>query len=148
MKTIPVMLCCSLMILTLACGKDKFETKPRLEIKEYSTKELFPGQNLVITLDFFDKEGDINKDSAVAVINRLNILPLPAGQDKTDVIAALLPDFTPRDKGEIIFTLDYGFLKESTVENDTLLFKFSVKDNKGNRADTVVSQPVVIVKVP
>ncbi|RYY62210.1 MAG: hypothetical protein EOO05_03630 [Chitinophagaceae bacterium] len=145
MKTIPVLLVSSILVIAFACSKDKFESKPRLEIKEYSTKELFQGETLKITLDFFDKEGDINGDSAVAIINRQNILPLPAGQDKTDTINAFLPDFPQKDKGEIFFQLPFDFLKESTVENDTLVFKFSVRDKKGNHSDTVTSERVVIV---
>ncbi|RYY54288.1 MAG: hypothetical protein EOO09_14975 [Chitinophagaceae bacterium] len=145
MKTIPVLMVCSLLVIAFACSKDKFESKPRLEITEYSTKELYPGQALRISLKFYDKEGDINGDSAVAIINRLNLLPLPAGQDKIDTINALLPDFPPKDEGEIFFQLDYDFLKESTVENDTLRFNFSVRDKQGNRSETVTSDPVVIV---
>ena len=146
MKTIPVLLVLSLLVVVCACSKDKFESKPRLEIKSYSTKELRTGETLKITLNFFDKEGDINGDSAVAIISRQNIVPLPPLQDKIDVIHALLPNFPPKDKGEIFFQLGWDFLKESLGENDTLIFRFAINDRKGNLSDTVNSEKVVILR--
>ena len=145
MKTIPVMLVASLLVVICACSKDKFESKPRLEIKAYSTKELFSGETLKISLNYYDKEGDINGDSAVAIISRQNQFPLPPLQDKIDVIQALLPDFPAKDKGEIFFQLSWDFLKESLTENDTLVFRFAVNDRKGNVSDTVSSDRVVIM---
>ena len=52
-----------LLVGIVACGKDKFETKPKLEIKDYSSKNIFPRpaglpeEELRIRLNFFDKEG-------------------------------------------------------------------------------------------
>ena len=39
------------------------------------------------------------------------------------------------------FNLPYDFLKESTVENDTILFRFAVTDRAGNKSDTVETSP-------
>ena len=48
----------SIMVLT-SCDKDKFQTKPTIEIKSISTKEV-PAQNgtMNIRLNFTDKEGE------------------------------------------------------------------------------------------
>jgi hypothetical protein len=46
--------------------KDKFETKPELEIKNVNSKNLRQGQDLVVTLEFRDKEGDV--DSILYVV--------------------------------------------------------------------------------
>jgi hypothetical protein len=144
MKATPVFFVLSLAILLIACGKDKFETKPKLEIKDYNTKELFPGQDLRIRLNYFDKEGDINGAPVFGEIIRLNIFPLGPNQDKTDTFQTNLPQFPSKDNGEISFQLSHGFLKESTVENDTLIFRFAVTDLAGNKSDTVISEQVVI----
>ena len=144
MKVIPAIFVFSVAVLLLACGKDKFETKPRLEIKDYSTKELFAGQDLRIRLNFFDKEGDLSEAPVFGEIVRLNLFPLGPDQDKVDTFQTVLPEFPSKDNGEISFQLSYGFLKESTIENDTLVFRFAVTDLAGNKSDTITSDKVVI----
>ena len=150
MKALPAIFIISLVSLLIACGKDKFETKPKLEIKDYSSKNIFPRpaglpeEELRIRLNFFDKEGDLGEAPVVGIIRRLNILPLGPDQDKVDTISVPLPTFPDKSKGEISFTLGYGFLKESTVENDSLVFKFAVSDRAGNKSDTITSDMVVI----
>lgn len=144
MRVIPAIFAFSLAILLIACGKDKFETKPKLEIKDYNTRELFNGQDLRIRLNFFDKEGDLNGAPVFGEIVRLNLFPLGPDQDKVDTFQTFLPEFPSKDNGEISFQLPYGFLKESTVENDTLVFRFAVIDLAGNKSDTITSDQVVI----
>ena len=144
MKVIPAIFIFSLLLLLLACGKDKFETKPKLEIKDYSSKELFKGETLKIRLNYFDKEGDLNKSPVIGIRKRLNFIPLPSSQDKADTFRNNLPDFPVNDNGEITFQLDYDRLKESQIENDTILFRFAVEDRAGNKSDTVTTDQIVI----
>jgi hypothetical protein len=136
MKANLAILVLSLSILLLACGKDKFETKPRLEIKDYSGKEIEQGEILKIRLNYFDKEGDIR--------DRVNVFVLPPAQDKADTFRYNLPEFPDNVNGEITFQLDYDFLKESITENDTLVFRFAVSDKMGNTSDTISSEKIVI----
>ncbi len=144
MKQIPAIFIFSMTLLLIACGKDKFETKPKLEIKDYSSKEVFPGGELRIRINYFDKEGDLNGSPVIGILKRINFIPLPAGQDKVDTFRNNLPDFPPKDNGEISFQLPYDFLKESQTENDTVIFRFAVEDRAGNKSDTITSEPVVI----
>ncbi len=144
MKTFPAIFIFSLAILLIACGKDKYETKPKLEIKDYSSKEIFPGTQLNIRISYFDKEGDLSQAPIIGILRRLNVFPLPPSLDKVDTIRTNLPEFPKNDDGEITFTLPYDFLKESTTENDTIMFRFSVTDRAGNTSDTVDSAPIVI----
>jgi len=143
MKTLAIFVF-SLAILLIACGKDKYETKPKLEIKDYSSKEIFSGMQLNIRINYFDKEGDLSQAPAIGILRRLNIFPLPPSLDKVDTIRTNLPEFPKNDDGEITFSLPYDFLKESTTENDTIMFRFSVTDRAGNTSDTVDSAPIVI----
>ena len=152
MKPISAIFIFSLALLFIACGKDKFETKPKLEIKDYSSKEIFgppaqgqPGDVLTIRLNYFDKEGDLNGAAVIGILRRTNIIPLPTAQDKVDTFRNNLPDFPSKDNGEISFQLPYEFLKESQTENDTLIFRFAVEDLAGNKSDTVTSDQVVII---
>jgi len=144
MKTFPAIFVLSLAILLIACGKDKYETKPKLEIKDYSSKEIFAGSQLNIRISYFDKEGDLSQAPIIGILRRLNIFPLPPSLDKVDTIRTNLPEFPKNDDGEITFSLPYDFLKESTTENDTIMFRFSVTDRAGNTSDTVDSAPIVI----
>ncbi len=144
MKTSRAIFIFSLATLLIACGKDKYETKPLLEIKDYSSKEIFLGSTLTIRINYFDKEGDLSQAPVIGILKRLNIFPLPPTQDKVDTIKTNLPEFPKNDNGEISFSLPYDFLKESTVENDTIMFRFAVTDKAGNTSDTVETTPIVI----
>ena len=144
MKTFTAIFIFSLAVLLIACGKDKYETKPKLEIKDYSSKEIFAGSQLNIRISYFDKEGDLSQAPIIGILRRLNIFPLPPSLDKVDTIRTNLPEFPKNDDGEITFSLPYDFLKESTTENDTIMFRFSVTDRAGNTSDTVDSAPIVI----
>jgi len=144
MKTSRAIFIFSLATLLIACGKDKYETKPLLEIKDYSSKEIFLGTTLTIRINYFDKEGDLSQAPIIGILKRLNIFPLPPTQDKVDTVKTNLPEFPKNDNGEISFSLSYDFLKESTVENDTIMFRFAVTDKAGNTSDTVETTPIVI----
>jgi len=144
MKPIPAIFIFTLALLLLACGKDKFETRPRLEIKDYSSKELFNGEVLRIRLNYFDKEGDLNGSPVIGILKRINLIPLPSAQDKVDTFRNNLPDFPAKDNGEISFQLPYDFLKESQTENDTIIFRFAVEDLAGNKSDTITTHQIVI----
>jgi len=144
MRTLPVIFFISLVTLLIACGKDKFETKPKLEVKGYSSKEIFQGDMMTIRLNYFDKEGDLSGAPVVGILRRLNLFPLAPGQDKVDTISTVLPEFPKKDNGEITFQLPFDFLKESVIENDTLVFRFAVTDLAGNKSDTITTDQIVI----
>ena len=144
MRTLPGIFFISMLILLIACGKDKFETKPKLEVKGYSSREIFPGDMMTIRLNYYDKEGDLSGAPVVGILRRLNLFPLAPGQDKVDTFSTVLPEFPKKDNGEITFQLPFDFLKESVVENDTLVFRFAVTDLAGNKSDTITTDQIVI----
>ncbi len=134
-------------ILFFACSKDKFETKPLIEVKSYNSKEISQHGQLTIRLNYFDKEGDLGKGDFFAVRNRLNALPLGTSDaDRPDTLRYALPDFTPESKGEIFLQLNYDdFLKESVSKNDTIVFRIAVTDKAGNKSDTITTDKIVIL---
>lgn len=150
MKHIFPLLAISFVVLAASCGKDKFQTKPLIEIKDYNTKNVVRsanGNELRITLKYFDKEGDMSRAQFFAVRERLNVRPLPPANDKADTLRYNLPDFPDEDQGEIVFELGHlAFLKESATENDTLVFRIAVTDRGGNKSDTIRTDKLVIVK--
>lgn len=147
MKTIPFILIISTAIFLFACSKDKFATKPLIEIKSYSSKEIPQHGQLTIRVNYFDKEGDLGKGDFFAVRNRLNVLPLGTSDaDRPDTLRYPLPDFTPESKGEISLQLNYDdFLKESVSKNDTIVFRIAVTDKAGNKSDTITTDKIVIL---
>ncbi len=153
MKAITLLYILSAVFVVTACNKDKFNTTPLIEIKEYNSREIHNppsgfSSRLVISLNYFDKEGDLGKGIFYAQRVRLNSKPLGS----SDLARAyewtrILPDFTNRDKGEIIFQLDYANdLKESRSENDTLQFRFAVTDRAGNVSDTIISDRIIVLQ--
>lgn len=149
MKSILAIFAFSTCIVLAACGKDKFETKPRIEFKDFNTTEVHRGEVLRIRLNYFDKEGDLNTGSFLGIRNRINKLPLSPIDDKIDTLHYSLPEFPARDNGEITFNLDWEFLKEDrrvppVGQNDTIRFKFSVTDLAGNKSDTITTDAVVV----
>lgn len=146
MKTILAVLVLSLAFVLFSCGKDKFATKPLIEIRSYSSKTVPPGGQLTIRLNYFDKEGDLGKGAFWAARYRLNAFPLPRGEDRADTLNYLLPEYPAKNQGEVILQLDYNtFLKESTTQNDTIFFRIAVTDINGNKSDTISTDPIVIL---
>jgi hypothetical protein len=144
----------AIALLVVACGKDKFETKPQIEIKSVNTNEnneLAFNQTLSVTIEYTDKEGDVS-DSFYIFRERLNsrdpltLLPLPYK----------LPQFPNTPKGEIEVNL--GFQTELTLnlppiripgtsseyEKDTMRLKFVAKDQGGNFSDTAVLDNLIV----
>ena len=134
-------------VFLAACSKDKFATKPRIEVKDYNSKEIGLNGQLTIRLDYFDKEGDLGTGNFYAVRQRLNIQPLSLSDaDRPDTLRYPLPSFPDKNKGEIVLQLNYNdFLKESLSKNDTINFKIAVEDRGGNKSDTITTDNIVIV---
>jgi hypothetical protein len=144
-----MILCLLALIVLVACSKDKFQTKPLIEIKSYNSKTIakLNGNELRININYFDKEGDLSQAQFFAVRQRLNVKPLPANADKADTLRYQLPKFPDTDHGEITFQVGWqDFLKESPSENDTLVFRFAVADRAGNKSDTITSSKLVILQ--
>lgn len=135
------------LVVLIACNKDKFQTKPQITIKSYNSKEISPGNTLEVNLNYTDKEGDVGQGSFFGARVRQNIRPLAGSDnDQLDTLRYSLPEMPDIDKGVIQMKLDYNFLKESLTENDTLVFRIAIKDRAGNASDTLTTDKIVIKK--
>ena len=148
MKT-HLIICMGLSIMVLAsCDKDKFQTKPSIEIKSISTKEV-PAQNgtMNIRLNYTDKEGDLGKGILTYIRIRTNGTPIPNpnNNDKIDTVRTPIPDFPSKNNGELDILFDYNFMDEDPFRNDTMYFKITVQDRGGNNSDTI-STPAVVAR--
>lgn len=135
------------LVVLIACNKDKFQTKPQITIKEYNSKEISPGGELEVRLNYTDKEGDVGQGSFFGARLRQNArLLTPTDNDQLDTLRYSLPEMPDIDKGVIVMKLDYNFLKESLTENDTIVFRIAIKDRGGNASDTLTTDKLVIKK--
>ena len=143
------------LIVLLACNKDKFQTKPQIKLKSLSSTVVPVNGGLNITLSYTDKEGDIS-DTLFIKKERLNKTVVPTTRDS---IAYKIPDFPNYDKGEIGLALNYQFdlvsaqtpppipgTNPSQPQPDTLNIKIWIHDKAGNVSDTVSTGQVVIIR--
>jgi hypothetical protein len=129
----------------MACNKDTFETKPTIKIKDLSSEVIPPDGNLDITLEYTDKEGDLGRGEITYIRDRQNIRPIsqPGQNDKPDTVRYPIPEYAPKSKGEIVVTIPYQFLDEDPNDDDTMSFRLSVIDFRGNKSDTVTTKNVI-----
>jgi len=139
------------IVVLVACSKDKFATTPKVEVKDYNSKEIPAPPSgfesfMTIRLNYFDKEGDLGQGQFYAERVRKNKKPLGSGDySRPTFYTYALPEFVNRDKGEITFQLSYNDLKQSRTENDTLQFRIAVSDRAGNKSDTITTDAIVIL---
>ncbi|HEY1115444.1 MAG TPA: hypothetical protein VGE66_17880 [Chitinophagaceae bacterium] len=134
-----------LVIFLVACDKDKFETKPQIEIDSYNTKTLPSNASLIINLKFTDKEGDLGTGQFTYIPIRLNRRGLPPSVPDYTPVDVPIPEFSDHNKGEFELKLDWRNLHKSDRENDTIYLRFVAADREGNRSDTVDSDQLVIL---
>ncbi len=148
-----IVIFCFLAMTIVACHKDKVETKPHVSFKSFNTDVVTqPSDVLRVTLEFTDKEGDL--DSLFVVRERTNL----RGPDYR-VIPYMVPSFDGQNKGEIVLTMEY--FKDITSkldqlripgsvpaenEPDTLQLKFYVNDKAGHFSDSTSPKQVIVIR--
>lgn len=142
-------------VIFWACKKDKYATKPKIEMKSVDVREVTTsnGNCTLIDIDFnvLDKEGDVTdsifiqkKDAAIA-------FPCPGNTfDNLNYAIPSYPSGTQKVRFLVKFSTKQvdGYAGISgpfcSPRKDTSVFKFWVKDKAGNISDTVTTNPVVI----
>ncbi|MEO8765649.1 MAG: hypothetical protein ABI416_15220 [Ginsengibacter sp.] len=136
-----------LLIFFTACNKDKFSTTPSLKYESENTRVVQSGQQLRFTLSFTDAEGDLT-DSLI--LNK-EVGNCPASSGVQLYPLPLFPT-TKNQKGEIVVTLFYNVGGINTIgspqcqpQNDTVVYKFVLKDKAQHYSDTASSPSIVII---
>ena len=143
-----------LVVITMACDKDIFQTKPTIKVKSINGNFIPLNGTFEITLECTDKEGDV-QDSVIIIKRRLNrrVVPTLSGRD---TIRYKFPVFPKNTRTQVVATLDYQtiitasnppFIPGSNParrELDTLILRLAVRDNAGNTSDTIES-PMIFV---
>jgi hypothetical protein len=141
-----------LVVIMIACNKDKFQTKPTIRVKSISGNFIPLNGTFVLTLECTDKEGDV-QDSVIIIKKRLNRRVVATIRD---TLRYKFPVFPKSTRTDVQATLDYQsilsafnppFIPGSSPpqrEVDTLILRLAVRDNAGNTSDTIES-PVIYV---
>lgn len=151
-----ITICAGILLVMLACGKDKPETKPSIKIKSISGNIVPVNGNLNITLEFSDKEGDVN-DSLFLKKIRLNTIPPVSGITIRDSFYLMIPDFPAKSNGDIELRLGYQDVISASNPpvdptdpakkvSDTIIMKFALQDKGGNTSDTIETEKIVILR--
>jgi hypothetical protein len=141
------------LLALISCNKDKFQTKPQIEIKSYNTDHIDFNQDLIVRMKITDKEGDVT-DSLFVIRQRLNARgPVTLAASKYSI-----PDYPSKNLTEFQLTLPYATgltfnlqalripgSVPSSNEPDTMSIKFVVRDKEGNKSDTVALDKNIIV---
>ena len=143
------------LIVLIACNKDKYQTKPQISLKSVSSDIVPDGGGLSVALSYTDKEGDISDTLTILKI-RLNQTVVPTFRD---TIQYKIPDFPNYDKGEIDIDMNYQNdlvsaatpppiqgSNPSVPQPDTLILKFWIKDKGGHTSDTVATGKIVVIR--
>jgi hypothetical protein len=145
-----------LILLTItfffsSCKKEEFNTKPTLSFGDVNTTQLRQGNLLIFTLNFTDKEGDIQDTLWVQKISRT----CPSTPGVQFISRNKVPDFTgtPNLKGKLEITFVYNANVPGTPSivgcnnrNDTAFFRFWLKDKANNRSDTISSPDIILIR--
>lgn len=152
MKT-RIVLVAIIAMTIIACGKDNFETVPKLKLRSFSPDIVAIGGDLRVNIEYTDKEGDVS-DSLLIVRQRLNIKKPVTALNPYDI-----PSFPTKDRGEFEVTLPY--YTHLTVgmdaipipgtnpkrnEVDTLRLKIVARDKAGNKSDTLIVNNIYVTR--
>ena len=140
--------------IAIACNKDKLETRPSLKLRSINTSTVPVGGILVVEFDFADKEGDVSDTIFIRKI-RTNKIVVPTIRDS---FTLQIPPFPNKSRGIIELQLKYQNHLLSAINppssggippnlhDDTLIFKFALRDKGKNISDTVTTGPIIIVR--
>lgn len=141
-----------MILAIIACNKGKVETIPHVSVKFFNTDIVPQGSTLRVTLDFTDREGDL--DSIIVMRQRIN-----ARGQQYNRLPYGVPKFNGESRGELIVNLDYPFsltldlpalripgTNPARNEPDTLQLRFQLKDKAGHISDSTSPRQVIVIR--
>jgi hypothetical protein len=145
-----VILVSALVLVFLGCTKGKFTTKPQLKFKSVNLTTVSGNQELRISLDLTDKEGDYT--SFLGVKKTVKSCPLSEFTDSSKF--AIPGDFlaSSEKEGEVVVSMkgsDRGSngcnAPGGGLRPDTAVYLFWTKDKAGNVSDTARTPTIIIL---
>jgi hypothetical protein len=134
-----------LLVIITACGKDTFQSKPQLFLTSVSSTTIPVGADLQILMRLTDKEGDFKDTIWVK-----KVTTRCPSSNFSDSVLYHIPGDVPKTAnfdGVVKLSFTYAIeLQPRCTRNDTAVFSFWMKDDKGNQSDTVKTPPIIIFK--
>jgi hypothetical protein len=133
------------LFFLFSCGKDTFQSKPQLTLRDVSSTIVPANSGLIINLRLTDKEGDFYDTIWVK-----KVTTRCPNSNFADSLLYRVPEDAPRTKnfdGDVTITFTYAFeLQPRCTQPDTATFSFWMKDKKGNLSDTARTPPIIILR--
>ncbi len=139
---------CALMA---TCSKDKYTTKPQLELKSVNGNQFPTNADIQFQFIVTDKQGDIQNKLWVQKISLVC-------SDSTSRVPTpyAVPDFTGSKNLKVDLDVNYiygtndgrypGIFRCAAQRDDSLYFRFWLEDKAGNVSDTITSPTIVLLK--
>jgi hypothetical protein len=143
-----------LVLLISACSKDKAETKPSIKVKSLSSDFIPVNGDLAVTLEFTDKESDL--ESIFVQKIRQNLRTTTTIRDTFSLLVA---DFPKKSDGDLEVRLFYQLQLLSAerapanpnsptgFESDSMVIRFALRDKAANVSDTVSTEQIVVERI-
>ena len=135
-------------LVFFGCKKETYSTTPTLTYKSVNTTQLQPGQVIKFNLNFTDSEGDVIDTLYVqkvsyncAASNFFDRSPIPSFPTTKNLSGEILVSYANG-----IDVPGYITVASRCNYNDTCYFRFMLKDESGNKSDTVDSETIIIYK--
>ncbi|WP_336514457.1 hypothetical protein [Pollutibacter soli] len=142
LQRVSIILC---LIVLFSCGKDTFQSKPQLTLKDVSSTIVPPNGGLIINMRLTDKEGDF-----LDTIWVKKVTTRCPTSNFADSLLYRIPGDVPKTKnfdGDVTVTFTYAFeLQPRCTQPDTAVFSFWMKDEKGNISDTARTPQIIILR--
>lgn len=140
-----------LLLVLVACSKDKLETRPSIKLKNVFNRTVPKGNQvpLIVEFDYTDKEGDIGNSMFVQK-TRLNQRVVPT--NNRDTFSMVIPQMeTKKTDGQIelrLYPIDLQMANNpgNPPEPDTMNIRFALRDRAGNVSDTVSIGQVILIR--
>lgn len=135
--------------LIAACSKDKYATKPHLDLTSLNGNAFPRGSDLNFKFNVTDKEGDIQDTMWVQKIS------FSCSDVGSFLFPYKVPDFTGTKNLKVELDVNYSYgnlsgtypiISGCEQRDDSCYFKFWLKDNAGNVSDTVTSATIKLLK--
>jgi hypothetical protein len=143
-------------IVVGGCKKENYETKPKLEVENIRVYQAScngsTGGIVEIDLNVLDKEGDVTDSIFIQKVDAAQI-PCPANSILKN-LDYKIPEYPVGNTQKVQFRIQFSTIQcpgyaliggsQCSQRKDTSLFKFWVKDSKGNKSDTLITTPIAI----
>ena len=135
------------ILLFGGCTKNTYNTKPTLKITSINGNVFENGSTMILQIQVTDKEGDVT-DSLF--MRRIRLNQNVRATTAVDSIYFKVPDAPNTTDGTIQLNLGYTNYLAAAIDpgnqNDTLVFKFALRDRAGNVSDTISTEPIVAIR--